>query len=138
MRVFSHIKPRGAKELKDYLGIKATILANDTMQGINEFSKRSNLKYQRHRWQNKIISILPPYLNDTAGANNVNDLIYYLLGKIHDTRYRSTVKKTESICGFKLLATYEDLLIKLSAQVNTKLGHKESSTIQLGQSLEPE
>lgn len=221
MRAFSHIKPRGAKELKDYLGIKATILANGTMQGINEFSKRSNLKYQRLQVaeQNHVrlatlrdaADIIVNYMvnlpifdlydlggnkhgsidgtkkksrrrvlkarhskkyfgtdvglvvmtmtlghvpfvtriiganeheshfvypmlhrntseidpdiisNDTAGANNVNDLMYYLLGKIHATCYRSTVKKTESICGFKSLTTYEGLLIKPSAQVKTSL-----------------
>jgi TnpA family transposase len=32
---------------KDYLGIKASILANGTMQGTYAFSKRSNLKYKR-------------------------------------------------------------------------------------------
>ena len=47
IRAFTHIKPRGAYNKIDYLGIKAAILANGTMQGTNEFSKRSNLKYQR-------------------------------------------------------------------------------------------
>jgi TnpA family transposase len=47
MKLFTHIKQRGTSIKKDYLGIKASILANGTMQGTYEFSKRSNLKYNR-------------------------------------------------------------------------------------------
>jgi Tn3 transposase DDE domain len=47
MKAFTHIKPRGAKSIFDYLGIKATVLANATMQSTHIFSKRSNLKYER-------------------------------------------------------------------------------------------
>lgn len=56
--------------------------------------------------------------SDTAGTNNVNDLMYYLIGKIHAPCYRSTAKKTKSICGFKPLSHYADLLIQPSCQVN--------------------
>ncbi|MEO8402923.1 MAG: Tn3 family transposase [Gammaproteobacteria bacterium] len=47
MKSMDHIKQRGTSIKKDYLGIKASILANGTMQGTYEFSKRSNLKYKR-------------------------------------------------------------------------------------------
>jgi TnpA family transposase len=221
MRAFTHIKPRGAPNKKDYLGIKATILANGTMQGTNLFSKRSNLKYQRLQTaeQNHIrlatlrdaadmivnsmvnLAIFDLYdlggkkhgsvdgtkkktkrrilkarhskkyfgtdiglvvmtmtlghvpfvteiiganeheshfvypmlfrntsdidpdiiSNDTAGANNINDLMYYLIGKIHAPCYRSTAKKTKTISGFKSLSHYSNLLIKPASQVNIKL-----------------
>jgi TnpA family transposase len=47
MNSMDHIKQRGTSIKKDYLGIKASILANGTMQGTYAFSKRSNLKYKR-------------------------------------------------------------------------------------------
>ena len=47
MKPMTHIKQRGTSIKKDYLGIKASILANGTMQGTYAFSKRSNLKYKR-------------------------------------------------------------------------------------------
>ncbi len=47
MKSLTHIKQRGTSIKKDYLGIKASILANGTMQGTHVFSKRSNLKYNR-------------------------------------------------------------------------------------------
>lgn len=47
MKSMTHIKQRGTSIKKDYLGIKASILANGTMQGTHAFSKRSNLKYKR-------------------------------------------------------------------------------------------
>ena len=46
-KAFRHIKPHYAKSKLDYLGIKATLLANGTTLGTYQFSKRSNLKYQR-------------------------------------------------------------------------------------------
>lgn len=58
---------------------------------------------------------------DTAGANNINDLMYYLLGKIHAPCYRSTAKKTKGICGFKPVSHYKNLLIQPGHQVNTAL-----------------
>jgi TnpA family transposase len=222
MKVFTPITQRGATKIKiDYLGIKATILANGTMQGTNLFSKRSNLKYQRLQtaeqghirlatlrdaanmianqmlnlpifdlydlggkkhgsvdgtkkktrrrilkarhskkyfgtdiglvimtmllghvpFMTKIIganeheshflysmlhhntSEIDPEIisSDTAGTNNVNDLMYYLIGKIHAPCYRSTAKKTKNICGFKPLSHYDALLIKPSCQTNIKL-----------------
>jgi TnpA family transposase len=222
MRVFTPITQRGATKIKnDYLGIKASILADGTMQGTNLFSKRSNLKYQRlqtaeqshirlatlraaadvianhmlnlpifdlydlggkkhgsvdgtkKKTRRRILKarhstkyfgtdigvvimtmllghvpfvteiiganeheshFLYPMLHrntskidpniissDTAGTNNVNDLMYYLIGKIHAPCYRSTAKKTKSICGFKPLSHYADLLIQPSCQVNIKL-----------------
>ena len=222
MRVFTPIIQRGATKIKkDYLGIKATILANGTMQGTHLFSKRSNLKYQRlqtaeqsyirlatlrdaadvianhmlnlpifdlydlsgekhgsidgtkKKTRRRILkarhskkyfgteigvvimtmllghvpfvtqiiganeheshflypmlhrntSEIDPHIisSDTAGANNVNDLMYYLMGKIHAPCYRSTAKKTKSICGFKPLSHYNDLLIGPSCQTKTKL-----------------
>jgi TnpA family transposase len=221
MRAFLHIKPRGAHAKKDYLGIKATILANGTMQGINIFSKRSNLKYKRlliaeqthirlstlrdagdmiinsmanlpifnlydlggnkhgsidgtkKKTKRRILkarhskkyfgtdiglvvmtmtlgyapfvtriiganeheshyvypmlhqnmSEIDPDIisSDTAGTNNVNDLMYYLIGKIHAPCYRSAAKKTKNISGFKTSSHYSNFLIKPSNQVNTKL-----------------
>jgi TnpA family transposase len=59
--------------------------------------------------------------SDTAGTNNVNDLMYYLIGKIHAPCYRSTVKKTKNICGFKPPSHYADMLIQPSCQINVKL-----------------
>ncbi len=47
IKSMSHIKQRGTSIKHDYLGIKASILANGTMQGTYAFSKRSNLKYKR-------------------------------------------------------------------------------------------
>jgi len=47
MKLMTHIKQRGTSIKQDYLGIKASILANGTMQGTYAFSKRSNLKYNR-------------------------------------------------------------------------------------------
>jgi len=47
MKLMTHIKQRGTSIKQDYLGIKASILANGTMQGTYAFSKRSNLKYKR-------------------------------------------------------------------------------------------
>jgi TnpA family transposase len=58
---------------------------------------------------------------DTAGTNNINDLMYYLIGKIHAPCYRSAAKKVKTICGFKPLSAYNKLLIQPSIQVNTKL-----------------
>lgn len=222
MKAFTPITQRGATKIKkDYLGIKAAILANGTMQGTNLFAKRSNLKYQRLQTaeQNHIrlatlreaadmiinnmaglpifdlydlggkkhgsvdgtkkktrrrilkarhskkyfgtdiglvimtmllghvpfvtdviganeheshflysmlhrnTSEVDPYIisSDTAGANNVNDLMYYLIGKIHAPCYRSTAKKTKSICGFRPVSHYANLLIQPSSQANIKL-----------------
>src|SRR5206468_2245441 len=47
IKSMTHIKQRGTSIKKDYLGVKASILANGTMQGTYAFSKRSNLKYKR-------------------------------------------------------------------------------------------
>ncbi len=58
---------------------------------------------------------------DTAGANNVNDFMYYLTGKIHAPCYRSTPRKAKTICGFKPLSHYKDCLIKPTSTVNKKL-----------------
>ena len=221
MNAFTHIKPRGSMSKKDYLGIKAVILANGTAQGTYEFAKRSNLKYKRlqiaeqnhirlstlrnaadiivdhminlpifdsynlndkkhgssdgtkkktkrrflrARFSRKyfgddvgmvimtmILNHVPfvsriiganeheshfiyPMLQanssdidpdiistDTAGTNNVNDFLYYLIGKIHAPCYRSAAKKTKTICGFKSLSHYRDLLIKPTRQVKVKL-----------------
>ena len=221
MKAFTHIKPRNAKNDEDYLGIKATTLANGTMQGTHLFSKRSNLKYQRlqlaeqnhvrletlrnasdiivdhminlpifdaydlsgkkhgsgdgtkKKTRRRILkarhspkyfgldigvvvmtmilghvpfvtgiiganeheshyiypmlrrnnsSIDPDIIStDTAGANNVNDFLYYLIDKIHAPCYRSIGDKADSICGFKPLSQYKDLLITPSKMVNKKL-----------------
>lgn len=58
---------------------------------------------------------------DTAGANNVNDFMYYLIGKTHAPCYRSTPRKAKTICGFKPLSHYKDCLIKPASTVNRKL-----------------
>jgi len=57
---------------------------------------------------------------DTAGSNNVNDFLYYLIGKVHAPWYRSIVKKSKNICGFKKLSHYDNMLIKPSKMVNKK------------------
>jgi TnpA family transposase len=58
---------------------------------------------------------------DTAGTNNINDLMYYVLGKTHAPFYRSTARKAEGICGFKPLSHYENLLIQPGYQTKTAL-----------------
>jgi len=221
IKAFKHIKPHYAKSKLDYLGIKATILANGTTQGTYKFSKRSNLKYKRlqtveqnhirletlqnaakiiidylvslpifdaynlnnkqhgsvdgkkkktkrrilkSRYSTKyfgldigvvimtmnlnnipfvtniiganeheshytypmlmenITAIDPDIIStDTAGTNNVNDLLYYVLGKIHAACYRSIADKSETISGFKPVKEYDDLLIKPGKQIKKNL-----------------
>ncbi len=58
---------------------------------------------------------------DTAGTNNVNDFMYYLIGKTHAPCYRSMPKKAKTICGFKSLSHYKDCLIKPTSTVNKQL-----------------
>lgn len=58
---------------------------------------------------------------DTHGTNNVNDLLYYLKGKVHAACYRSTPDKVETISGFKKVEEYADLLINPQRQVNEQL-----------------
>ncbi|MCX7126130.1 MAG: Tn3 family transposase, partial [Gammaproteobacteria bacterium] len=88
MRKFVHIKQRGASIKKDYLGIKASILADGTMQGTNLFAKRSNLKYQRLQLAEKN-HIRLQTLRDSADviANRMINLpifdLYDLGGKKH-------------------------------------------------------
>ena len=62
---------------------------------------------------------------DTAGTNNVNDFMYYLIGKTHAPCYRSTPRKAKTICGFKPLSHYKDCLIKPSSSVDKKLIKKQ-------------
>ncbi|HHI5329636.1 TPA: Tn3 family transposase [Legionella pneumophila] len=220
-KAFKHIKPHYAKSKLDYLGIKATILANGTTLGTYQFAKRSNLKYQRLQIteQNHIrletlreaAAIIVDYLvelpifnsynidnlqhgsidgkkkktkrrilqsrhspkyfgldigvvimtmnlnnlpfvtriiganeheshfnysmlmenltavdpaiisTDTAGTHNVNDLLYFLIGKTHAACYRSTADKAQTISGFKPLTDYDGLLIKPQRRVNERL-----------------
>lgn len=220
-KAFKHIKPHYAKSKLDYLGIKATLLANGTTLGTYQFSKRSNLKYQRLQVTEKnhirletlreaaaiiidylaelpifnsynlknsqhgsidgkkkktkrrtlqsrhspkyfgldigvvimtmnlnglpivtniiganeheghytysmlmenLTSIDPDIIStDTAGTNNVNDFLYYLIGKTHAACYRSIADKAETISGFKPTTEYKDLLIKPQKQVNERL-----------------
>lgn len=54
---------------------------------------------------------------DTAGTNNINDLMYYLEGKIHAPCYRSIVDKAATISGFKSEEHYKDMLIKPGRRV---------------------
>lgn len=221
---FTHIKPRYRKNKKDYIGLKAALLAIGTTYGTYQFAKRSNLKYQRlHTVEENYIRletirnaaakivdnmvsllmfdaynlggkrhgskdgtknktrlrillarhsskyfgcdvgvvILTMHLNlvpfhtniiganehesyfsypmlmnnitaidpdiistDTAGTNNVNDFLYYIIGKTHAPWYRSILRKTKIICGFKQLDHYKDLLIKPSKVVNKPLAKK--------------
>ena len=58
---------------------------------------------------------------DTAGTNNVNDFLFYLIDKIHAPCYRSIGDKADTICGFKSLSKYKNLLITPSRRVNRKL-----------------
>jgi len=221
VKAFKHIKPHYSKNKLDYLGIKATILANGTTQGIYQFSKRSNLKYQRSQTVEKdhvrletlrntagiiidylvslpifdaynlnnkqhcsidgkkkktkrrilksrystkyfgldigvviitmnlnnlpfvtniiganeheghytysmlmenLTSIDPDIIStDTAGTNNVNDLLYYVIGKTHAACYRSIADKAETISGFKSINEYDEMLIKPGKQVKQDL-----------------
>lgn len=57
---------------------------------------------------------------DTAGTNNVNDFMYYLIGKTHAPCYRSTPRKVKTICGFKTEERYKDCLIKPESTVDVK------------------
>lgn len=47
---------------------------------------------------------------DTEGTNNVNDFLYFLIGKTHAACYRSTANKAETISGFKPVSEYERLI----------------------------
>ncbi len=58
---------------------------------------------------------------DTAGTNNINDLLYFAAGKVHAPCYRSLVDRASKICGFKPLSQYNDFLIKPSHTVNKQL-----------------
>lgn len=59
-----------------------------------------------------LTSIDPAIIStDTAGTNNVNDFLYYLIGKTHAACYRSTADKAETISGFQSLEKYKGLLI---------------------------
>lgn len=220
-KALAPLKIRGVKVNSDYLGNKAVILANGTMQGSYEFSKRSNLKHQRLRTAennsirletlrnaadiiiNSMINLpifdaydldgkkhgsgdgtkrktrrrilkarhSPKYFGldigivvmtltlghipfvtdviganehegqyiypllrrnnsnidpdiistDTAGTNNVNDFLLYLIGKIHAPCYRSIGDRAETICGFKPISSYKNLLITPTRRVNKKL-----------------
>jgi TnpA family transposase len=224
-KAMTPLKIRGLKSSSDYLGNKAVVLANATMQGKYEFSKRSNLKYQRlqtaeqnsvrletlrnaadiiidsmvnlpifdiyhlegkkhgsgdgtkRKTRRRILkarhspkyfgldigvvimtmilghipfatniiganeheshyiypmlrrnnsSIDPDIIStDTAGTNNVNDFLFYLIDKIHAPCYRSIGDKADTICGFKSPSKYKDLLINPSRTVNKKLIKKQ-------------
>ncbi len=58
---------------------------------------------------------------DTEGANNVNDLLYYLLGKTHAPYYRTLATQADKIYGFKSESHYKDYLIKPERKVNEAL-----------------
>lgn len=58
---------------------------------------------------------------DTEGANNVNDLLYYLIGKTHAPCYRTIATQADKICGFKPLSHYKDYIIKPDKPVNKVL-----------------
>ena len=70
-----------------------------------------------------LTSIDPAIIStDTAGTNNVNDFLYYLIGKTHAACYRSTADKADTISGFNPPASYDEkLLIKPKKQVNKSL-----------------
>lgn len=220
MKGFRHIKEQGTNIEHDYLGVKATVLANGTMQGTHEFSKCSNLKYKRLQTAeqnhvrletlrsaadiilNKMINLAifdgyelgglqhgsvdgtkkktkrrlfrarrsPKYFGldigmvimtmhtgyapfiteavganeheghytfplirrnssmidpdiistDTAGTNNVNDFLYYLIGKVHAPCYRSVPNKAKSLCGFKPLSHYKNCIIAPKKTISKK------------------
>lgn len=67
--------------------------------------------------------VIDPYIisTDTAGANNINDLLYYLSGKIHAPCYRTMADQADKIRGFKPLSHYKDYLIKPEKPLNKKL-----------------
>jgi len=80
----------------------------------------SHYIYPILKQNNKVID--PDIIStDTAGSNNINDLLYYLLGKLHAPCYRSIVDRAAKICGFKALSHYKGLLIKPEKPVNKKL-----------------
>jgi len=58
---------------------------------------------------------------DTAGTNNINDLLYFASGKLHAPCYRSLVDRASKICGFKPLSQYKNLLITPTHTVNNQL-----------------
>lgn len=65
-----------------------------------------------------LTSIDPAIIStDTAGTNNVNDFLYYLIDKIHAPCYRSTPNKAETISGFLAPEKYKGLLITPKRQV---------------------
>jgi len=71
----------------------------------------SHYVYPMLKQNNKIID--PDIIStDTAGTNNINDLLYYLLDKLHAPCYRSIVDHAAKICGFKPVSQYSELLIK--------------------------
>ena len=221
MDVFRHVKSYCGSNEQDHLAIKGVILANGTMQGINLFARRSNLKYKRlkvaednyiflenlrsaadiimnqmfdlpifelylidnqlhgsidgkkkkskrkllrARYSSKYfgtdvglvlmtmaVGHIPVATNiiganeheshytfplliqnndvidpdiistDTEGANNINDLLYYLTGKIHAPHYRNFSRHEHKLRGFKPMAQYSDYIIKPEKQLNKKL-----------------
>jgi len=80
----------------------------------------SHFVYPILKQNNKVID--PDIIStDTAGSNNINDLLYYLLGKLHAPCYRSIVDRAAKTCGFKPLSHYKELLIKQKKPVNKKI-----------------
>jgi TnpA family transposase len=74
---------------------------------------------------NNITAIDPDIIStDTAGTNNLNDFLYYVIGKVHAACYRSVVDKAKKICGFKPPSAYRKLLIKPTKTVNRKRAKK--------------
>jgi TnpA family transposase len=228
-KAFKHFKPKYAKSKLDYLAVKGVVLANATTQGSYQFSKRSNIKYQRLRiaeknyvrlenlrgaasiiidkleklpifdiynlsgkrhgsidgtkkktrrrtmkaryspkyfgldvgivimtmtlnnvpFISKIIganeheshfsypmlfnnnTAIDPHIisTDTAGTNNVNDFLFFLIGKTHAACYRSIVDKTKTICGFKPLSHYSEFMIKPTKVANKNLIKKNWSEL---------
>ncbi|CAN5408273.1 hypothetical protein BH10PSE19_BH10PSE19_03660 [soil metagenome] len=98
MKSFSHIKQRGTSIKKDHLGIKASIMANGTMQGTYAFSKRSNLKYNRLDLADKNHVRLQTLRDaaDTIGNCMINLPIFdlYDLGQKKHASDDGTKKKT--------------------------------------------
>ena len=67
---------------------------------------------------------------DTHGTNKLNFALLDLLNVEFAPCYRSIRKKTQQLCGFKNLNTYEDCIIKPFHKINKKLIISEWSNIQ--------
>jgi len=67
---------------------------------------------------------------DTHGANQVNFIILYLFGYVFAPRYKSLSNKSKKIYCFEHPHKYNDLIVRPSRKVNTRLIEEEWENIQ--------